>query len=128
MRWPGRKSPSRARRCWPTVPWWWRTAAGARGARSYGVQGGQAQLAVPSMRAKMEAQCAGLGVGWLPRRRAAGLIARGELVEKRMADPREPNTLYVAWRGDHEGRALQWWLERLKQPRLAKRLVDGPPA
>lgn len=98
------------------------------GARSYGVQGGQAQLAVPSMQAKMEAQCAGLGVGWLPRRRAAGLIARGELVEKRMADPREPNTLYVAWRGDHEGRALQWWLERLKQPRLAKRLVDGPPA
>jgi hypothetical protein len=33
--------------------------------------------------------------------------------------------LYVAWRGDHEGRALQWWLEQLRQPRLAKRLVRG---
>ena len=102
-------------------------ADSARGnsARSYGVQGGQAQLAVSSMRAKIAAQCAGLGVGWLPRQRVAGLIKRGELVEKKTADPREPNTLYVAWRGEHEGRALQWWLERLRQPRLAKRLVQG---
>jgi DNA-binding transcriptional LysR family regulator len=93
--------------------------------RSYGVLGGQPVLAVPSMRAKMLAQRDGLGVGWLPRHRASGLLARGELVEKHMADPREPNTLYVAWRGDHEGRALAWWLEQLKQPRLAKRLVQG---
>ncbi|HEY4083126.1 MAG TPA: LysR family transcriptional regulator [Burkholderiaceae bacterium] len=102
-------------------------ADSARGtsARSYGVQGGQAQLAVPSMRAKIAAQCAGVGVGWLPRRRVAGLIERGELVEKKMAHPREPNTLYVAWRGEHEGRALQWWLERLRQPRLARKLVQG---
>jgi DNA-binding transcriptional LysR family regulator len=89
------------------------------------VLGGQPVLAVPSMRAKMLAQRDGLGVGWLPRHRASGLLARGELVEKHMADPREPNTLYVAWRGDHEGRALAWWLEQLKQPRLAKRLVQG---
>ncbi|MBV8502747.1 MAG: LysR family transcriptional regulator [Paucibacter sp.] len=95
------------------------------GARSYGVQGGQAHLAVPSMRAKIAAQVAGLGVGWLPRQRVAGLLARGELWERQTADPREPNTLYVAWRGDDEGRALQWWLERLKQPRLARRLVQG---
>ena len=102
-------------------------ADSARGnsARSYGVQGGQAQLAVSSMRAKIAAQCAGLGVGWLPRQRVMGLIKRGDLVEKKTADPREPNTLYVAWRGEHEGRALQWWLERLRQPRLAKRLVHG---
>lgn len=102
-------------------------ADSARGtsARSYGVQGGQAQLAVPSMRAKIAAQRAGVGVGWLPRRRVAGLIARGELVEKQMTHPREPNTLYVAWRGEHEGRALQWWLERLRQPRLANKLVQG---
>ncbi len=36
--------------------------------------------------------------------------------------------LYVGWRGDHEGRALQWWLEQLRQPRLAKRLVWGVDA
>ena len=102
-------------------------ADSARGnaARSYGVQGGQAHLAVSSMNAKIAAQCAGLGVGWLPRQRVAGMLQRGELVEKKTADPREPNTLYVAWRGEHEGRALKWWLERLRQPRLAKRLVQG---
>jgi DNA-binding transcriptional LysR family regulator len=93
--------------------------------RAYGVLGGQAALAVPTMRAKILAQRQGLGTGWVPRHRVDTLLARGELVEKETADPREPNVLYVAWRGDHEGRALQWWTEQLRQPRLAKRLVDG---
>lgn len=93
--------------------------------RGYGVLGGQASLAVPSMRAKIQTQRDGLGAGWLPRQRIAGLLQRGELVEKRMEDPREPNTLYVAWRGDHQGRALEWWVEQFKQPRLAQRLVQG---
>lgn len=93
--------------------------------RGYGVQSGQLSLAVPSMRAKIHAQCEGLGVGWLPRDRVAGLLKRGDLVEKQMADPREPNLLYVAWRGDHEGRALAWWLAQLQNKRLASRLVKG---
>ncbi|MDM4772889.1 LysR family transcriptional regulator [Solimonas sp. SE-A11] len=93
--------------------------------RSYGVLGGQPTLAVATMRAKIMAQREGLGVGWLPRARAASLLKRGELVEKRTADPREPNTLYAAWSGAHEGRALKWWLEQLRQPRLAERLVRG---
>ena len=93
--------------------------------RGYGVQGGQATLAVPSMRAKIEAQRQGLGVGWLPRERVAGLLQRGDLVAKEMADPREPNQLFVAWRGDNQGRALDWWLNQLKNERLATRLVRG---
>lgn len=93
--------------------------------RAYGVLGGQAALAVPTMRAKILAQRQGLGTGWVPRHRVQTLLARGELVEKETADPREPNVLYVAWRGDHEGRALQWWIEQLRQPRLAQRLVEG---
>lgn len=100
-----------------------RTDVGA--ARGYGLKTGQAVLAVPSMRAKIAAQCSGLGVGWLPRERVAGLLAKGELVAKPTADQREPNTLYVAWRGDQGGRALNWWLDQLKQPRLAQRLVQG---
>jgi DNA-binding transcriptional LysR family regulator len=93
--------------------------------RAYGVVSGQASLAVPNMRAKILAQRDGLGVGWLPKRRIASLLKRGELVEKDTVDPREPNKLYVAWRGDQEGRALQWWLEQLRQPRLVRRLVQG---
>lgn len=93
--------------------------------RAYGVLGGQATLAVPSMRAKIMAQRDGLGVGWLPRHRAGALLRSGQLVEKKMVDPREPNTLYLAWHSDHEGRALAWWLEQLRQPRLSKRLIQG---
>ena len=95
------------------------------GGSAYGIQGGQATLAVPTMHAKILAQRDALGVGWLPRHRVASLLKRGELVEKRTADPREPNILYVAWRGEQEGRALEWWLGQFRQPRLAKRLVQG---
>lgn len=93
--------------------------------RVYGVLGGQAALAVPGMRAKIMAQREGLGVGWLPRQRVAHLLQQGALVEKQTVQPREPNILYVAWREESAGRALQWWLEKLRQPRLAQRLVQG---
>lgn len=93
--------------------------------RGYGVIGGQRSLAVPSMDAKIRAQCEGLGVGWLPRQRVACLLKQGRLVEKTMADPREPNQLFVAWRGDQQGRALEWWLTQLRNKRLAARLVRG---
>lgn len=92
---------------------------------SYGITGGQSTLAVPTMRAKVLAQREGLGVGWLPLGRVRALLARGELVEKATADAREPNVLYVAWRSDREGRALAWWLEQFKSPRLAQRLIEG---
>ncbi|MGW9063628.1 LysR substrate-binding domain-containing protein [Achromobacter animicus] len=94
-------------------------------ARGYGRVGGQATLAVPSMRAKILAQREGLGVGWVPRHRVASLLARGELVEMATETPREPNLLYLAWRGDHDGRALRWWLDQLRQPRMAAALMRG---
>jgi DNA-binding transcriptional LysR family regulator len=93
--------------------------------RSYGVLSGQTTLAVPGMHEKILAQRDGLGVGWVPRGRVASLLKRGELIEMRTADPREPNILYVGWRGDHAGRALDWWLEKLRQKRLAEFLVRG---
>lgn len=93
--------------------------------RGYGLQSGQATLAVPSMRAKAHAQCEGLGIGWLPKARVSSLISSGALLLKETVEQREPNTLYAAWRGDQEGRAMRWWVEQLKQPRLAKRLVQG---
>lgn len=93
--------------------------------RTYGVSGGQPVLAVATMRAKILAQCAGLGVGWLPRHRVGSLLSNGTLIEKQMADPREPNILYAGWRGDQDGRALNWWLEKLRQAHLANRLVQG---
>jgi DNA-binding transcriptional LysR family regulator len=96
--------------------------------QGYGVAAGQPMLAVPSMAAKIAAHCGGLGVGWLPRWRVASLLARGDLVELATADQREPNTLYVAWRGDQSGQALAWWVRQLENPRLSERLVRGVDA
>jgi DNA-binding transcriptional LysR family regulator len=93
--------------------------------RGYGWLSGQQTLAVPNMRAKIRLQREALGIGWLPRRRVQSLLKQGELVEKRVADAREPNVLYVAWRSDHVGRAMEWWLSQLRQPRFAQRLVHG---
>lgn len=92
--------------------------------RAYGHRAGQATLALPSMRAKIAAQRAGLGVGWLPERRVASLLQRGDLVALQVAVPREPNRLYAAWR-QSDGRALAWWLKRLDDTRWCQRLVDG---
>lgn len=97
-----------------------------RGAgRAYGLVAGQGTLAVPSMQAKILAQREGLGVGWLPSARVRRLVERGALVSKVVAEPREPNVLYLAWRSSHEGRALAWWLEKLRSRRLAQRLIRG---
>ncbi|MEH0166445.1 LysR family transcriptional regulator [Roseateles microcysteis] len=100
-----------------------------KGERSYGVLGGQPSLAVPSMRAKILAQCEGLGVGWLPAQRVQPLIKSGQLVAKRVEQAREPNVLYIGWRSPgeagSEGQALRWWLDKLADPRLAQRLLEG---
>src|SRR5476649_1344724 len=101
------------------------SARASSAGRAYGLVGGQSALAVPNMRAKIAAQRQALGVGWLPRQRVASLLKRGDLVEKNTVDQREPNTLYVAWRSEHEGRALEWWVEKLRQPRLSKKLMHG---
>ncbi|MFH7041361.1 LysR family transcriptional regulator [Paucibacter sp. JuS9] len=100
-----------------------------KGERSYGVLGGQPSLAVPSMRAKILAQCEGLGVGWLPAQRVQPLIKSGQLLAKRVEQAREPNVLYIGWRSPgeagSEGQALRWWLDKLADPRLAQRLLEG---
>lgn len=97
-------------------------------ARSYGVQPAQEPLALPSMRGKIAAQRAGLGVGWLPLEQVRGELARGELVALATETPREPNVLYVGWQSSRAGPALAWWVEKLRDPRLVAPLLHGPTA
>ena len=92
-------------------------------ARSYGVQIHQERLAVPSMRAKIAAQIAGLGVGWLPLEKVRKHLTDGTLVALETQNPREPNLLYVGWHSRRAGPALQWWVEKLKDPRLVPPLL-----
>lgn len=92
-------------------------------ARSYGVQTHQERLAMPSMRAKIAAQVAGLGVGWLPLEKVRHHLEQGTLVALTTQDPREPNLLYVGWHSHRAGPALQWWVDKLRDPRLVPPLL-----
>lgn len=81
--------------------------------RSLGIQLGQETMVVPTLAAKIAAQVAGLGVGFLPLHLIAPQLRSGALVLREVASVRQPMTLHVAWRGGEEGRALQWFRDRL---------------
>lgn len=82
--------------------------------RSAGVLGGRTRLAVPDMAMKIEAQRRGLGVGYLPRPRIEHLLHAGELQVLELNPPLSQPTLSAAWRRGHQGKALQWFIRRIK--------------
>lgn len=85
----------------------------SRAPQTTGIVGAADVLTVSSMRAKLAAQVAGLGVGFLPTTLAADAIARGELVVKRINAPKPRTPLSVAWREADAGPACRWLVERL---------------
>jgi DNA-binding transcriptional LysR family regulator len=68
-----------------------------------------------------------LGVGHLPQPLAAPEIAAGRLVTRRTTEATPDLPLHIAWRGDHEGLALSWFLERLGDEALRARLLGEAP-
>lgn len=82
-------------------------------ARTTGLLSGQEVLTVQTMGAKVAAQVAGLGVGYLPRYLAEPHLKSGALVAKETEEPKARAPLYLAWRTSHRGRALKWFQERL---------------
>ncbi|QID18921.1 LysR family transcriptional regulator [Nitrogeniibacter mangrovi] len=91
--------------------------------RSAGLFEGQDTMVVPDFPAKLAAQIAGLGVGYLPPQLARPAIARGDLVARRTSVPPPRNTLHVAWRSSHQGHALAWFRKRLAESRWRERLA-----
>ncbi|TGN95190.1 MULTISPECIES: LysR family transcriptional regulator [unclassified Burkholderia] len=91
--------------------------------RSIAVDAGQPYLAVPTLAAKLAAQCEGLAVGTLPECIAARAIAQGKLVARQVTGMRDTTQCYLAWRGDEAGRALHWWVEQLDRPDLVDRFT-----
>lgn len=84
--------------------------------RTFGLLGLAESLTVPSLSAKIAAQKAGLGCGFIPEHLIRGDVARGELIVKATDQERGASTLHVAWRGDARGKAVAWWLARLRDP------------
>jgi DNA-binding transcriptional LysR family regulator len=96
--------------------------------RSVGLLSGQDVLTVPDIRAKVAAQVAGLGCGWLPEHAAAPEVAAGRLVVKRVDEPPPRSEIVLAWRTGNRGRALEWLVQRLDTPQWRARLLAGVPA
>lgn len=92
-------------------------------ARTAGLAMGADTLTVADNDIKTAAIVAGLGVGHLLRMTAESLAAAGQIVVKRLAEPMPPVMRSLAWRTDHEGRALAWFVQRLDTDAWRSRLL-----
>ena len=70
-------------------------------------------IRVNSMASKLRAQLNGLGVGFLPEHMVRPYLDTGELVAKLCEIPRPDQDVYIAWHKGQEGKALEWFIERL---------------
>lgn len=93
--------------------------------RTVGLLSGQDSLTVPDMAAKLAAQVAGLGVGFLPAWLAAPELAAGRLLVKLPEEGQPAEPLHLTWRAGHKGRAMDWFRERLLAPETAARPRTG---
>ena len=91
--------------------------------RSSGIAPGPDALTVSTLQAKLEAQIAGLGVGFVPARAAAKALAEGQLLALAVEEPKPKTRLYCAWRPRDAGKALKWWVAKLEEPGVRERLL-----
>ncbi|MDB5967161.1 MAG: transcriptional regulator, LysR family [Polaromonas sp.] len=97
------------------------------GGMTVGLLGGQDIFTVPGMLAKLDAQVRGLGAGFLPEYLARPQINAGRLVEKAVTRPPRQVRASYAWRrssSGETGRALQWWLAQLDNPKTKSALLE----
>jgi len=91
--------------------------------RAAGLLGLADVLTVPSLAAKIAAQKAGLGCGFLPAHLVREELARGELIVRTTDQERSDSAMHVAWRNDARGKAVAWWLETLRRSATRAALV-----
>lgn len=92
-------------------------------ARTAGLSSDGDTLTVGEAGLKLAAILAGLGVGHVPRGTAERLAADGRLAIKRLADPMPPVMRNLAWRTDHKGKALAWFVRTLDTAAWRERLL-----
>jgi DNA-binding transcriptional LysR family regulator len=91
--------------------------------RNSGIPSGPDSLTVSTLQGKLEAQAAGLGVGYLPAHLAAPVIAAGRLLPLEVEEPRPKSRMYFAWRPRDAGKALKWWVAKLEDPKVRDTLL-----
>lgn len=98
---------------------------------SSGLIAGQDVLVVPDLPAKIAAQVAGLGCGFLPAF-AAQVEAGARRLAIRTVEEGKPGARQLyAWRTENRGRALRWFLKKFEEPGVRAGLLgelQGSPA
>lgn len=91
-----------------------------------GLLPGQDVLTMPSMATKLEALLRGLGCGSLPVSMVRRHVEAGRLVRKATYEGRRAGVMHYAWRdtGQAPGRALAWWLDKLRSDTTRKALLE----
>ncbi len=74
---------------------------------------GQTVMTVPDMDSKIEAQRQGLGVGYIPTNLIEHDLQSGALIVKEIENAPPVIQLYIAWRTQSNGNALNWFREKL---------------
>lgn len=95
---------------------------------SIGLLSGQETLRVPDMQAKVQAQIAGLGCGYLPLGFIHDALAEGRLVVKAVAEVNASVRMCSAWRNNGVGHALKWWLDYLAKDQTIKQWLAAGAA
>jgi DNA-binding transcriptional LysR family regulator len=91
--------------------------------RSSGLAAGPDSLTVSTLQAKLAAQTAGLGVGFLPVHLAAPALADGRLVKLEVEEPKPRTRVHFAWRPRDAGKALKWWVAKLEDEKVQEGLL-----
>ncbi len=91
-----------------------------------GLLSGQDVLTVPDMRAKHRAQRMALGAGFLPLNWIENDLALGRLVVKQVEEKKDAGEVFLAWPTGHKGKALQWFLDHLKDEAVIASLLNPP--
>ncbi|MEL0611900.1 LysR family transcriptional regulator [Marinomonas arenicola] len=84
-------------------------------ARNNGIFESRQVLKVDTMRSKIQAQCLGLGVGYLPKHRIREELKNGRLVARECDIPRPNQMAYLVWKKEELGRGLSWFVEELEK-------------
>ncbi|WP_286270154.1 LysR substrate-binding domain-containing protein [Thalassotalea hakodatensis] len=82
-------------------------------ARNSGLFNSKQVITVNNMNAKVEAQRRGIGVGFLPLHYAQPYLESGELIQKPCTLPRPNQDVFIAWHKGHEGKAFDWFIDKL---------------
>ena len=94
--------------------------------RTSGLLSGQETLTVPNMVSKYMAQRMGLGVGFLPKSWVKEDIAAGRFIVKSVEENKGESMGVFAWRTEHSGRALSWFLQQLRDTKVLATMTEPP--